>query len=388
MNQHSPRRDLQAIEDISPIAANTTASPWCCRAAARWRLSGRRLSGARRGQLRPELDLRRLDRRDQFVADRRQSARAAHAGAGDLLEHGVRPQDLAPHAGGRHFYRDLRNQTSAWMTMVFGQPGFFKPRSAQSVVRPRRRDGATELLRDRRIQRTLRSLVDFDRLNNGAETAQRRRGQCAHRQFHLFRHRQYADRPRAYHGLGRAAARACRAVKIEGEHYWDGGIVSNTPLQHLLDQDRRNLARVSGRSLQRARHAAARDGRRARAPQGHFVFEPHATEHRHLRAGAQAQDEARSTRSSGCRRTGSTTARRIDRGIFESGDVNIVHLIYQQKDYEGTSKDYEFSGTSMREHWQSGYDDTVRTLRHPEWLRRSSIRHGIAVHDLHREDPT
>ena len=71
----------------------------------------------------------------------------------------------------------------------------------------------------------------------------------------------------------------------------------------------------------------------------------------------------------------------------KSGDVNIVHLIYQHKEYEGHVKDYEFSGDiSMREHWQSGYDDTLRTLQHPEWLKRSSIRHGVSIHDLHRGD--
>ena len=65
-----------------------------------------------------------------------------------------------------------------------------------------------------------------------------------------------------------------------------------------------------------------------------------------------------------------------------------MHLIYQKKEYEGYVPDYEFSGTSMRENWASGYADTLRTLRHPEWLQRSSIRRGIAIHDLHREDPT
>jgi NTE family protein len=68
--------------------------------------------------------------------------------------------------------------------------------------------------------------------------------------------------------------------------------------------------------------------------------------------------------------------------------VNIVHLIDQHKDYEGQAKDYDFSGASMREHWESGYEDTLRTLRRPEWLMRSSISDGVAVHDLHREDPT
>ena len=72
----------------------------------------------------------------------------------------------------------------------------------------------------------------------------------------------------------------------------------------------------------------------------------------------------------------------------KSAVVTIVHLIYQHKNYEGHARDYEFSGTSMREHWDSGYEDTLRTLRHPEWLERSAITRGVTIHDLHREDPT
>jgi NTE family protein len=68
--------------------------------------------------------------------------------------------------------------------------------------------------------------------------------------------------------------------------------------------------------------------------------------------------------------------------------VNIIQLIYQHKGYEGYARDYEFSGTSMRDHWDSGYEDTQRTLRHPKWLERSSVTRGVTLHDLHREDPT
>ena len=49
------------------------------------------------------------------------------------------------------------------------------------------------------------------------------------------------------------------------------------------------------------------------------------------------------------------------------------------------AKDYEFSGTSMREHWQSGYEDTKRTLKCPEWLAIPSREVGALVHDVHRE---
>ena len=48
---------------------------------------------------------------------------------------------------------------------------------------------------------------------------------------------------------------------------------------------------------------------------------------------------------------------------------NIIQLIYRSQRYEGVAKDYEFSRRTMEEHWQAGYHDAVRTLRHPEVLR-------------------
>ena len=67
-------------------------------------------------------------------------------------------------------------------------------------------------------------------------------------------------------------------------------------------------------------------------------------------------------------------------------EITILQLIYQQKAYEGHAKDYEFSGTSMREHWQSGYEDTKRTLRRHDWLQIPPDGAGIVVHDVHREE--
>jgi NTE family protein len=44
---------------------------------------------------------------------------------------------------------------------------------------------------------------------------------------------------------------------------------------------------------------------------------------------------------------------------------NMVHLIYRAKNYEGNSKDYEFSRSSMETHWRAGYHDTVRRYAIP-----------------------
>lgn len=60
----------------------------------------------------------------------------------------------------------------------------------------------------------------------------------------------------------------------------------------------------------------------------------------------------------------------------------IAHLIYRAKEYEGDSKDYEFSRTSMMGHWKEGYNDTIRTLRHPEVLQRPTSADGLAVYDF------
>jgi NTE family protein len=65
--------------------------------------------------------------------------------------------------------------------------------------------------------------------------------------------------------------------------------------------------------------------------------------------------------------------------------ITILQMIYQQKIYEGDSKDHEFSATSMREHWQSGLDDTKRTLQRREWMTMPEDNMSIVVHDVHRE---
>jgi NTE family protein len=78
--------------------------------------------------------------------------------------------------------------------------------------------------------------------------------------------------------------------------------------------------------------------------------------------------------------------RRLKQELSDLPEISILHIIYQQKAYEGHAKDYEFSGTSMREHWQSGYEDTKRTLKRKEWLTMPPPGSGIVVHDVHREE--
>lgn len=64
---------------------------------------------------------------------------------------------------------------------------------------------------------------------------------------------------------------------------------------------------------------------------------------------------------------------------------NVIQLIYRTKNYEGTSKHYQFSRRMMEEHWISGYNDAVRTLRHPEVLERPNGEDRFFTFDLARD---
>ena len=66
--------------------------------------------------------------------------------------------------------------------------------------------------------------------------------------------------------------------------------------------------------------------------------------------------------------------------------ARVIGVVRRHEAYEGHAKDYEFSGTSMREHWQSGYEDTKRTLKRRDWIAMPPNGHGIVVHDVHREE--
>jgi NTE family protein len=76
---------------------------------------------------------------------------------------------------------------------------------------------------------------------------------------------------------------------------------------------------------------------------------------------------------------------KILKSVASDKIYNIVHLIYRAQNYEGHSKDHEFSRLSMQDHWRAGYHDAVRTLRHPEVLARPTSLDGVFTFDLERD---
>jgi len=285
-------------------------------------------------------------------------------------------------------FHDLRNQASAFMAMALGQPGFFQPRPLNPWFAPVGAKGATSIYDTEPLRKTLTDLVDFDRINSGATRLSVGAVNVRTGNFVYFDSLKMKLGPEHVMASG-ALPPAFPAIEIDGEYYWDGGLVSNTPLQHLLDTEPQedslvfqvDLFSASGPLPRRMTDVLARQkdiGYSSRTRQNTDTWARVHNLQMKMLAALKRIPEDRLT---------DDDRKRIE-DYSRSGDINIVHLIYQKKVYEGDAQDYEFSRASMNEHWASGYADTLRTLRHPEWLKRSSIKGGIAIHDLHREDPT
>ena len=62
--------------------------------------------------------------------------------------------------------------------------------------------------------------------------------------------------------------------------------------------------------------------------------------------------------------------------------TTILQLIYKRQPFEGGSKDYEFSRSTMLAHWAAGAHDARLALNHPDWIDRPRKTHGVTVFDL------
>ena len=284
-------------------------------------------------------------------------------------------------------FRDIRNRTSSWMTMTMGQPGFFKPRFPNPWFELPGADGATSFYDSSELKKTLEMLIDFDVLNDGKKRFSVGAVNVRTGNFVYFDTDNIRIGPEHIMASG-ALPPALPSIRIEGEYYWDGGIVSNTPLQYLLDQEEDRSSLVFQVDLFSARGVLPRSMPDVLSRHKDIMY-----------SSRTRQNTDNFKRIHGLKMKLLSALKRVPKDQLtpeeeeliadysDAGVVNIVHLIYQHKNYEGHAKDYEFSGTSMREHWDMGLEDTKRTLRHSEWLLPPFSDEAVAIHDLHREDP-
>jgi len=283
-------------------------------------------------------------------------------------------------------FRKARNAHSCLVTSVAGQPGFFKPRFPNPWMSPTGATSATSYHDTSPLRDTLTALVDFSLINERTTRFSVGAVNVLTGNFVYFDNAIEEIEPEHIMASG-ALPPALPMVKIGTDHFWDGGIVSNTPLQHLLDQEDKLNTLVFQVDLFSASGVLPRDIQDVLARQKDIMYSSRTryTTDVYRRIQNLKMLLAKALAKVPQEQLNDDDRRRLAE-LADLPEITILHIIYQQKAYEGHAKDYEFSGTSMREHWQSGYEDTRRTLKRQEWMTMPAPGAGVVVHDVHRHE--
>ena len=278
--------------------------------------------------------------------------------------------------------RTLVNHASSLGALLGGAPEFFKPRVPPPYFYPDGTLEATSYYDVAPLRGTLGRLVDFDLINAGVIRFSVGAVNVRSGNFVYFDNATHHIRPEHVIASG-SLPPGFPPTEIEGEYYWDGGLVSNTPLQWVLDSVPRQDTLAFQVDLWSAR---------GELPRNLIESETRQKEIRYSSRTRMASNEFKKKQLLRCAAHGLLAKLPEDLRALPEAKIlareadakfyNLIQLIYHAQKYEGNSKDYEFSRRTMEEHWRSGYNDAVRTLRHPEVLQRSQGMEGVFTFDL------
>jgi NTE family protein len=274
------------------------------------------------------------------------------------------------------------NQLAAGRVVARGVPGFFTPRMPPPYLLPAGTAGMTSYYDVTRLWSTLERLIDFDRIN--AKTMRFSAGAVNVRtgNFTYFDNRTDTIRPE--HIMASCALPpAFDAIEVDGEFYWDGGMVSNTPLDWVISERTDLDTLVLQVDLWSARGSLPRDLAEVAVRMKEVQFSSRtraaSDEFRKVKRLQAAFNELLKGMPP---ELAATPPAQLLAAACEPAVYNIVQLVYRSATYEGQSKDYEFSRRTMEEHWQAGYDDATTTLAHPEIFVLPTTAQGVAVYDF------
>lgn len=300
----------------------------------------------------------------------------------DLVSSGLLAQPVSTDETSRKVF----NEASAALVSALGVPGFFVPRCPPAILSPAGTMAAISVYDTAPLRSTLLDLVDFDLLNSGRVRLSVGAVQVRSGNMKYFDTACGVITPDHIMASG-ALPPGFAPVVIDGEAYWDGGLVSNTPLQYVLDGagPRRDMC-IFQIDLFNASGPM---------PQTLFDIEQRAKDIRFSSRTRLNTDTARQLQT--VRRALRRLEGKIPSELRTSADwallsefscdaaITIVHLIHRRAAYWTQSTDYEFSRTSVQEHWQAGRADVERTLNHPDWIARKRPESGVEVLDLTRD---
>jgi len=284
------------------------------------------------------------------------------------------------------FGRMFFNEASAGFAAALGIPGFFQPRFPPPFFHAPGAPEALSYYTTTPLRSTLCDLVDFDFLNSGGPRLSLGTVNITSGNFVYFDTQNLKLAPEHVMASG-ALPPGFPPITIDGEAYWDGGLVSNTPLQYVLDDggpredmcvfqidlfpSRGVLPRTLFEVAQREKDI--RYSSRTRLNTDIF---------RELQTMRRAARRLYGKLSSELKQDKDAL---LLEGLGCNAAITIVHLIHRRSAYETQSKDYEFSRLSVEEHWEAGRNDVRKTLRHKQWKKRQKPQEGVTVLDLTRD---
>ena len=276
----------------------------------------------------------------------------------------------------------LPDQLSYWATITGGIPGFFMPHlpafcGAQIHLGVDRAGFySTAPLRE-----TLQGLIDFQRLN---QDGPRLTVGAANVRTSTMRYFDSRDMPIGVEHIMASGALppAFPAVRIEGEHYWDGGILSNTPTEVIFDDNPRRSSLIFAVHLWNPtgpvptniwevlnRHKDVQYSSRI-ASHIERLQQAHRLRHVINQLTHYISDDLR---------TSNTVQELASYGC--QTQMHVVRLIAPRLDAECHTKDIDFSPSGIRLRQDAGYAATTQALAQAPWLSEVDPLEGVVLHE-------
>jgi NTE family protein len=287
--------------------------------------------------------------------------------------------------------RSLYNETSAALVATFGSPGFFTPRVPPAPLWPKGSPQAQSYYDTAPLRRTLERLVDFDRINDLKCRLSVGAVGVTSGNFKYFDNVEFNKLGKRFgpeHVMASGALPpGFPSVVVDGEHYWDGGIASNTPLDYVLDMETTNDLLIFQVDLFSARGPLPQSMLEAAEREKDIRYSSrtrmNTDKNRQIHNARKAVRDLIDKLPDNLKNDPSAV---FLREAAKENTVTVVHLIYRSKNYETCSKDYDFSHVAMAEHWEAGVRDVYQSMQHEEWLERPQSDETMVTYDLSGEE--
>ena len=280
--------------------------------------------------------------------------------------------------------RQWANDAAALGALVLGQPGFFKPNMPGPLLSLPGARQATAFFDTSPLRQSLLNFVDFDRLNSGEVRCAVGAVNVASGNFAYFDNELMTLAPEHIMASG-ALPPGFPMVQVGTEYFWDGALISNTPLAHLLLNIDGCNTLVFQVDLFSARGPIPRTIQDVGLRQKEIGFSSRTrlvTDYFKREFALKNQLRKLYDRMPPELLTPEDEAAR--ERLRDLPQLSLLELIYEHTAYEGESRDFEFSRRSMNDHWTRGYNQTRQTLSRRDWLEMPGEA-GIVTHDIDRD---